>query len=108
MKNKVRQKPHKYTPRVAHKTNFCYYIIMNSNEMKQRLIEAYPDADQQQDIQVHDLTGTSDHWEVFVRSEVFKGLSRVEQHQHVMKAFGPELKTGEVHALSIKTSLKLI
>ncbi len=76
--------------------------------MKQRLIEAYPDADQQQDIQVHDLTGTSDHWEVFVRSEVFKGLSRVEQHQHVMKAFGPELKTGEVHALSIKTSLKLI
>ena len=79
---------------------------MNLNQMKQRLIEAYPDADQNQDILVNDLTGTSDHWEVFVRSTAFKGLSRVEQHQHVMKAFGPELKTGEVHALSIKTSLK--
>ncbi len=79
---------------------------MNSTEMKQRLIVAYPDADQNQDIQVHDLTGTSDHWEVFVRSSAFAGLSRVEQHQHVMRAFGPELKTGEVHALSIKTGIK--
>lgn len=80
--------------------------MMNLNEMKQRLIEAYPDADATTDIQVFDLTGTSDHWEVSVRSSAFAGLTRVEQHQHVMKAFAPELKTGEVHALSIKTSLK--
>ena len=74
--------------------------------MKQRLIQAYPDADQNADIEVFDLTGTSDHWEVSVRSEAFKGLSRIEQHQHVMKAFAAELKTGEVHALSIKTFVK--
>ncbi|MEQ1723208.1 MAG: BolA/IbaG family iron-sulfur metabolism protein [Pseudobdellovibrio sp.] len=74
--------------------------------MKQRLIEAYPDADAAKDIQVFDLTGTSDHWEVAVQSSAFKGLSRIEQHQHVMKAFAPELKTGEVHALSIKTTIK--
>ncbi len=53
-----------------------------------------------------DLTGTSDHWEVSVKSAAFSGLSRIEQHQHVMKAFAPELKTGEVHALSIKTAIK--
>ena len=74
--------------------------------MKQRLIQAYPDANAETDLEVFDLTGTSDHWEVSVKSPAFSGLSRVEQHQHVMKAFGPELKTGEVHALSIKTSIK--
>lgn len=79
---------------------------MKIEEMKQRLIQAYPDADAQTDIQVFDLTGTSDHWEVAVKSSAFKGLSRIEQHQHVMKAFAPELKTGEVHALSIKTTIK--
>lgn len=79
---------------------------MTLDQMKQRLQEYYPDADPNSEIQVFDLTGTSDHWEVAVKSASFKGLSRVEQHQHVMKAFGPELKTGEVHALSIKTSTK--
>ena len=78
---------------------------MKIDQMKQRLIEAYPDAEPN-DIQVFDLTGTSDHWEVAVSSTKFAGLSRIEQHQHVMKAFAPELKTGEVHALSIKTTLK--
>jgi stress-induced morphogen len=79
---------------------------MKIEEMKQRLIEAYPDADAVKDIQVFDLTGTSDHWEVAVHSSAFKGLTRIEQHQHVMKAFAAELKTGEVHALSIKTKIK--
>lgn len=79
---------------------------MTIDQMKQRLQEAYPDANPESEIKVHDLTGTSDHWEVHITSSAFKGLSRIEQHQHVMKAFGPELKTGEVHALTIKTILK--
>lgn len=79
---------------------------MTIEQMKQRLQEAYPDADPSQDIQVVDTTGTSDHWDVAVKSKVFTGLSRIEQHQHVMRAFAAELKTGEVHALSIKTTIK--
>lgn len=79
---------------------------MKIEEMKQRLISAYPDSTPETELQVFDLTGTSDHWEVSVKSSAFKGLSRIEQHQHVMKAFAPELKTGEVHALSIKTIIK--
>lgn len=79
---------------------------MKIEEMKQRLIQFYPDANPESEIQVYDLTGTSDHWEVAVSSTAFKGLSRIEQHQHVMKAFAAELKTGEVHALSIKTTVK--
>ena len=79
---------------------------MKIEEMKQRLIQFYPDSNPITDIEVFDLTGTSDHWEVSVKSAAFKGMTRVEQHQHVMKAFAPELKTGEVHALSIKTFVK--
>jgi stress-induced morphogen len=79
---------------------------MKIEEMKQRLIAAYPDASPAEDIHVQDLTGTSDHWQVAVKSSAFAGLSRIEQHQHVMNVFAAELKTGEVHALSIKTAVK--
>lgn len=70
--------------------------------MKDRILKAYPDAQ----VDVVDLTGTQDHWEVYVESTAFQGLSRIQQHQSVMSVFGPELKTGEVHALSIKTKIK--
>ncbi len=75
---------------------------MTSQEIKDRLATAYPDGT----IDVVDLTGTEDHWEVFVESVKFAGLNRIQQHQHVMAVFGPELQTGEVHALSIKTKVK--
>lgn len=75
---------------------------MTAEQMKQRLEENYKDGE----IEVFDLTGTQDHWEVSVESAAFAGLSRIQQHQHVMACFGPELKTGEVHALSIKTKVK--
>lgn len=85
---------------------FAKVHSMTIDQMKQRLQEAYPDANPNSDIMVNDLTGTSDHWEVQIKSSAFAGLSRIEQHQHVMAAFGPELKTGEVHALTIKTVTK--
>lgn len=78
---------------------------MTIEQMKQRLQAAYPASNPVTDIHVHDLTGTADHWQVEVKSEVFKGLSRIEQHQHVMNVFSAELKTGEVHALTIKTKI---
>lgn len=67
--------------------------------MKIRLESAFP----QGQVEVRDLTGTEDHYEVYVKSSLFAGLSRMEQHQKVMAAFAAELKTGEVHALSIRT-----
>lgn len=79
---------------------------MTIDQMRQRLQAAYPDANPLSEIEVNDLTGTSDHWQVAVTSKSFNGLSRIEQHQHVMKAFDSELKTGEVHALTIKTKIK--
>lgn len=74
---------------------------MTAEQMRERLLQNYPESK----VEVYDLTGTQDHWEVYVESAKFAGLSRIQQHQHVMGCFGPELKTGEVHALSIKTKI---
>ena len=75
---------------------------MTAEQMKARLTQAYPDGS----IQVVDLTGTADHWMVQIESSAFKGMSRIQQQRHVMAVFDPELKTGEVHALTIKTVIK--
>lgn len=74
---------------------------MSPEQMKSRLQEHFPGGE----VEVVDLTGTQDHWEVFVRSNAFTGLTRIQAHQKVMAAFAAELKTGEVHALSIRTQV---
>lgn len=75
---------------------------MTIQDMQDRLKSRFPDAE----IEVNDLTGGQDHWEVLVVSPVFAGLTRIKQHQTVMNAFEVELKTGEVHALSIRTMIR--
>ena len=75
---------------------------MTPEQMKTRLSEAYPDGG----VEVVDLTGTHDHYQVTVESRAFQGLSRIQQQRHVMNVFDAELKTGEVHALTIKTVVK--
>lgn len=51
---------------------------------------------------VRDTVGDQDHYEVSVKSKQFAGLSRIAQHQLVMKALGGQVGT-RIHALSIKT-----
>ena len=75
---------------------------MNQEQITTRLQASYPDAN----IEVFDLTGAGNHWEINIATDAFKGLNRIQQHQAVMAVFGPELKTGEMHALSLKTKLK--
>jgi stress-induced morphogen len=72
---------------------------MTPDQVRERLQKTYPNAR----VDVTDLTGTHDHYSVYVASEVFKGMSRIQRHKHVMSAFDAELKTGEVHALTIQT-----
>ncbi len=43
-----------------------------------------------------------DHWQVELVSLELAGLPKVDQHKKVMAVFSDELRTGEVHALSIK------
>jgi len=67
-----------------------------------RLEKFFPDAT----LEVFDLTGGGDHWEVKISSRQFKGLNRIQQHQLVMASFKEELKTGELHALALRTEPK--
>jgi stress-induced morphogen len=77
-------------------------LPMTPTELKTKLEAAYPDGS----VDVVDLTGTHDHYQVAVVSGAFKGLSRIQQQRHVMNVFDTELKSGEVHALTIKTTVK--
>ena len=74
---------------------------MSPDQLKTRLSEFFPDAE----IMVNDTTGSEDHYDVYVRSPIFKDLSRIDAHQRVMSAVRAELKSGEVHALSIRTQV---
>ena len=75
---------------------------MSPIEIENRLKKNFPDSD----VIVTDLTGTENHYEVRIASVAFQGRSRIEQQRLVMDAFSSELKTGEVHALTIKTLAK--
>jgi acid stress-induced BolA-like protein IbaG/YrbA len=73
---------------------------MVSPEQVAALIKAgLPDAE----VQVQDLTGTRDHYQVVVVSAEFVGKRLIQQHQMVNRAVQAEMATGELHALTMKT-----
>lgn len=49
-----------------------------------------------------DLTGFSENFEIRIHSPELSEFSRVERHQKILALFEAELKSGELHALSIK------
>lgn len=73
-------------------------VVITPEEVTAKIQEALPGAL----VEVVDLTGTQDHYEVQVTSERFAGLNRVQQHQLVYKALAEEMK-GPIHALALKT-----
>jgi len=75
---------------------------MTPQDLQTRIEKTYSDAK----VEVVDLTGGQDHYQVFVETASFKGLSRIQQHKAVMDIFAAELKTGEIHALTIRTSIR--
>lgn len=52
------------------------------------------------------VTGDGTHFEARVIAHQFQSLSKIKQHQAVMGVFDSELKSGELHALSLKTLAK--
>jgi stress-induced morphogen len=75
---------------------------MTIQEMKQKLMQAFPDAA----LELEDLSGNGGKVQVEITSAAFNPLNRVQQHQAVMAVFQPELQSGELHALVIKTNKK--
>jgi stress-induced morphogen len=72
---------------------------MSPDELKAALERAFPGAR----VEVQDLTGTKDHYEVSIVAAAFAGKSRIEQHKMVYAALGKSVG-GVIHALALKTS----
>lgn len=72
---------------------------MQDTEIKKIIEEKLPGSQ----VSIRDLTGTADHWEVWVVSTSFEGQSMLAQHRLVKGFFEKEIAAGTLHAFSLKT-----
>jgi|TARA_X000000368_G_scaffold340405_1_gene278645 stress-induced morphogen len=70
-------------------------------EIKKLIISSIPDAT----IEIKDLMGDNNHYSAIIKSKMFNGLSRIEQHKLVYKSLKGKMGN-ELHALSITTEGK--
>lgn len=70
--------------------------MIEANTIVERIQAALPGAQ----VQVHDLTGTMDHYKAVVISEQFAGKSLVARHRAIYQALAEEMK-GPIHALTL-------
>lgn len=75
-------------------------MAMPAAEIEQMIKEAFPDAV----VEIQDLRGDGDHYAAIVTSAVFKGKSRVQQHQMVYGALKGKMG-GQLHALALTTQV---
>ena len=67
-------------------------------EIEKLIKEALPDAE----IIIQDLAGDENHYSATIKSKVFVGKSKIEQHKLVYKALKGKMGN-ELHALAINT-----
>ena len=73
---------------------------MISPQQVEEMIKAQmPDAQ----VQVQDLTGGGDHYQVTVVSSQFEGKGLVQQHQLIYGALQQAVSSEAIHALALKT-----
>jgi stress-induced morphogen len=72
--------------------------MIEAEAIRRRVADALPDAE----VEVRDLTGTQDHYQLRVVSAEFEGLPPVQRHRRVYALFGDVLG-GALHALSLDT-----
>ncbi len=73
---------------------------MDATEIERRIKAALPDAE----VEIRDLAGDGDHYAATVKSEAFRGKSRVAQHQLVYAALQGDMG-GALHALALQTGV---
>jgi len=67
-------------------------------EIKNLIKEAIPDAE----IAIEDLAGDENHYSATIKSKIFSGKSRIEQHKLVYRALKGKMGN-ELHALALNT-----
>jgi len=70
-------------------------------DIKNMIINEIPDAS----IEIKDLMGDNNHYSAVIKSKVFEGMSKIEQHKLVYKSLKGKMGN-ELHALSITTKVK--
>ena len=73
-------------------------MSLKIEELKDLIKKAFPDAE----ITIQDLAGDENHYSATIKSQIFTGKSKVEQHKLVYKALGGK-RGNELHALALNT-----
>ena len=73
--------------------------MITPEEIKASLEKALPGST----IEMQDLTGGGDHWQLFIVSPAFEGKGLIEQHRMVNDALKEEMEDQRIHALALKT-----
>ena len=73
-------------------------MSLKLEEIKSLIKESIPDAQ----IAIQDLAGDNNHYSATIKSKVFSGKSKIEQHQLVYKALKGKMGN-ELHALALNT-----
>ena len=73
-------------------------MSLKLEEIKSLIKEAIPDAE----ITIQDIAGDENHYSATIKSKVFSGKNRIEQHKLVYKALKGKMGN-ELHALALNT-----
>ena len=73
-------------------------MALKIEEIKSLIKESMPDAE----IIIKDLAGDENHYSATIKSKIFSGKSKIEQHKLVYKALKGKMGN-ELHALELNT-----
>ena len=73
-------------------------MSLKSEEIEKLIKESIPDAE----IIIQDLAGDNNHYSATIKSKIFNGKTKIEQHKIVYKSLKGKMGN-ELHALSINT-----
>ena len=73
-------------------------MSLKLEEIKSLIKKAIPDAE----INIQDLAGDENHYSATIKSKIFTGKSKIEQHKLVYKALNGKMGK-ELHALALNT-----
>jgi len=73
-------------------------MALKIEEIKKLIKASIPDAE----ISIEDLAGDENHYSATIKSKIFSGKSKIEQHQLVYSALNGKMGN-ELHALALKT-----
>ena len=73
-------------------------MSLKLEEIKNLIKKSIPDAE----ISIQDLAGDENHYSATIKSKIFSGKSKIDQHKLVYKALNGKIGN-ELHALSLNT-----